>query len=145
MGAALQVLGIERGGVRVEAPTNINVDATATGGGVAPGAVVGIASGGVTIYGGALSLLAALALTFLGQPIAFPTGIKIEYLPFLLVLFGTAAYLFKALSVQVPSMPTGSIVAYASTIPPEGWLLCDGQTLNPVANRSHESQLQYPI
>lgn len=32
--------------------------------------------------------------------------------------------------VMASSFPVGSIVAYAGTIPPDGWLLCAGQNLN---------------
>lgn len=38
----------------------------------------------------------------------------------------------KANSVYLPSMPTGSIIAYGGRIIPNGWLLCDGSSVSRI-------------
>lgn len=43
---------------------------------------------------------------------------------------------------EVTSIPTGTVIAYSGSVPPEGWLLCDGQQVNEESYPDLESHLR---
>lgn len=147
------IVGIADGGVRANATAEVNINNKAE----VKAKILGVQKGGISVDTGGVAILGALLILGLFEPHVRGLYLSIfssfwtlasNFLLLALVcglfLSFKKIFLLEANQCNSPSspssqIPTGTLVAFASETVPEGWLLCDGQHLNPMKNPEHQN------